>query len=275
MQSYSTLISVYKRENPAYLSRALDSILAQTRPAAQIVLVKDGQLTQQLDELIASYDNRHSGRFSIISLERNIGLGPALQKGLESCRYDLVARMDSDDIAEATRCEKQVTFLTEHPDIAAVGSWISEFDIDEHSVYAVRSLPCSPEELERFARRRCPMNHMTVMFQKDSVAKAGGYQALIGFEDYFLWIRMLLNGAKLANIAECLVKVRAGASQLSRRGGITYAMSELNLQRKMRELGFITTFEFMLNVCIRFLTRMSPMPVRRLIYWALRVQRFA
>ncbi|MEX2150246.1 MAG: glycosyltransferase [Steroidobacteraceae bacterium] len=263
-------MSVYAREAAHQLERALQSILTQTSPPTQIVLVKDGPLTEELERVIENSRRNPSFEFVVIGLERNAGLGVALQIGLEACSSPIVARMDADDIADPTRCEKQLQFLALHPEVDAVGSWVFEFDRDDSDIYAQRTLPTNPDELTRFARRRNPFNHMSVMFRKHKVVAAGGYRPFSGFEDYFLWVRMLQNGSKLANIPECLMKVQAGANQLSRRGGWGYAMSELRFQREMLRLRFIGVPEFARNVLVRFATRVSPVTVRRQIYRAIR-----
>ncbi len=267
---YSVLMSVYQREAPHHLNRALNSLSAQTCRPTEIVLVEDGPLSVELNTVIEDYRLGSNPRTVVVKLERNMGLGTALQVGLEACTFPIVARMDADDIAVPTRCEKQLKFLELHPEIDAVGSWISEFDRDETNIYARRILPTDPNELVAFARLRCPLNHMSVMFRKARVIAAGGYQPLSGFEDYFLWVRMLLNGSRLENIPEFLMNVQAGSDRLSRRGGWGYAKSELKFQREILRLGFISFPRFFANVCIRFATRIAPISMRQKIYRAIR-----
>ena len=270
MDEYSVLMSVYSRESPDFLSWALDSIHAQTCPPNEIVLLKDGPLTAELDALIKANQLRPGPRLVVIGLERNVGLGTALQVGLEACAFPIVARMDSDDIAASTRCEKQLKFLETHPDVDAVGTWISEFQGNEDKIYARRVLPTSHEDITKFAKKRNPLNHMTVMLRKQSVLAAGGYRSFTGFEDYYLWVRMLVKGAKFANLPEFLVNARGGQSQLRRRGGLAYAICELKLQREMLRLGFINILEFARNVSLRFITRISPTALRKWIYRGIR-----
>ncbi len=271
MSGYSVLMPIYAREVPQNLNRALGSISNQTWPPSEIVLVKDGALTVDLDKVIEEHRVKSRPKIVVIQLEKNMGLGTALQVGLEACTFPVVARMDADDIAAPTRCEKQLKFLELHPEIDAVGSWISEFDRDETDIYAYRTLPTDPDELVALAKLKCPLNHMSVIYRKMKVIAAGGYQPG-GLEDYFLWIRMLLNGSRFANIPEVLVNVRAGRSQISRRGGLPYAFRELRLQREMLKLGFIDMSEFARNVCIRFVTRLVPVFLRRQIYRVIRRQ---
>jgi hypothetical protein len=160
--------------------------------------------------------------------------------------------------------------MDQHPEIDVVGTWISEFEGSETNIYAFRKLPVSPSTLATFARKRNPLNHMSVMFRKDRVIAAGSYQPFLGFEDYFLWERMLINGSLIANIPEFLVNVRAGNSQLKRRGGLTYAYNELKLQKEFLKSGFINHIEWIENILIRFTTRLLPDVGKKFVYKLIR-----
>jgi glycosyltransferase involved in cell wall biosynthesis len=266
MTDYSVLMSVYARADHRHLGQALDSICRQTMPPSEIVLVGDGPLTAELDAVIASYRTRSGTRLVTIRLERNVGLGAALQVGLEACSYPIVARMDADDVAIAVRCEKQLRFLETHPEVDVVGAWIAEFADAREYLGVQRIVPAGHDEIVDFARWRNPINHMSVMFRKERVIAAGGYRPLEGVEDYFLWVRMILNGSRFANIPEVLVHARTGPDHLSRRGGLGYARSELTLQREMRRRGLISRGAFVRNVCVRFIARVMPSFVRRHLY---------
>ena len=151
-----------------------------------------------------------------------------------------------------------------------VGSWITEFENDEANIYARRILPTEPVDIANFAKSRNPLNHMTVMFRKASVLVAGGYKTFYGFEDYYLWVRLLLNGSQIANIPEYLVNVRAGEEQILRRGSLTYALTELKFQREILRLGFTNLFEFVVNSTLRLGVRIVPKTLRRMIYAEIR-----
>src|SRR5690606_8150992 len=103
-------------------------------------------------------------------------------------------------------------------------------------------LPEKHEAIALYAKTRCPINHPAVMYKKAAVEKAGGYKKMMWFEDYYLWVRMLLTGAKFYNIQEPLVHMRAGLGQLERRSGKEYAKSEILLLTKFRRLGFLSRF---------------------------------
>ena len=260
-------MSVYEKENPQFFDRALRSVtLDQTRKPDQVVLMLDGKLTKELYEVVQKYKALLAEIFEPIQLEKNMGLSKALEVGVEYCKFDLIARMDSDDISAPQRFEKQVLFLEQNQQIDIVGSFISEFEDDENMIYSTRVLPTNPQELSKFARKRCPLNHVTVVMKKQMLLKAGNYEEFKGIEDYFLWGKMIKAGAQLANIDDFLVNVRAGRAMMQRRGGFDYAMMEFRLQKKFLHIGFINFFEFIRNVCIRFPIRMVPKSARSFIY---------
>lgn len=263
---FSVLMSVYKKENPDYLQVALDSILNQTRMPSQIVVVKDGQLTEALNHVIDIFVAEYPSVFTILELPQNLGLGLALQEGIKKCRFELVARMDSDDISLESRFEKQLKLFEENPDLAIVGSSIEEFDSKSGEVISYRNVPVSFDEIFSFARKRNPFNHMTVMYRKSAVLEAGNYKDFMWFEDYYLWVRMLAHGAQAYNISEPLVRARADLAMFERRGGWKYARNEYRLQKEFLAMGFISKHQFVKNSLMRIITRLIPNFLRRIIY---------
>lgn len=205
---FSVLMSVYNRELPTYLAQSLDSLAAQTRLADEVVIIKDGVLGTELDQVIS----RYSEKLPIVTLDLRVnrGLGPALRAGVEHCRFEWIARMDSDDICLPGRFKRQLEFLGIHPEIDVLGSGISEFEHNHSSQLSQRCLPEEDSAIRSFSKFRNPVNHMTVMFRKRAVLEAGNYQDIIGFEDYDLWVRMLMLGARFHNLQEPLVFVRCG-----------------------------------------------------------------
>jgi len=264
---FSVLICVYERENPDYLKQALKSVLDQTLMPDEIVLVKDGALTAGLNEIISGFEQENPGLFKIIPIEENVGLGKALATGVENCAYELVARMDSDDVADPERFKKQVEFMKANPDTDVVGSFISEFSESPEYIYAYRKLPVKHEDIYKFGKWRCPMNHMTVIFRKASVLNAGNYSDLRKMQDFELWGRMLNKGYKFANIPENLVNVRGGKIFSAKRQGAEYFFSyEMQVQIKFLKNRFINIREFLRNVSLKFLLRIIPVSMREFIY---------
>jgi glycosyltransferase involved in cell wall biosynthesis len=263
-------MSIYYKEKAEYLNRAMQSIWdEQTVKPNEIVLVQDGKLTDELYEAINQWQEKLEEIFKTIALEKNVGLGDALNIGIKECKYELIARMDTDDICTPDRFEKQLkVFENNNMDICS--SWVSEFDNDENQIISYRKVPEVFEEIKHFAKQRNPLNHPAVMYRKKAVDKAGGYKKMMWFEDYYLWIRMLLNDAKFYNIQEPLVNMRAGYGQLERRSGLKYALEEVKFQKELLSLGFLNIFEFIRNVSIRFTSRVIPKALVKKIYKVLR-----
>lgn len=226
MPQVSVLMSLYIKEKPEYLNASLQSILDQTLLPQEIVVVLDGPITTALQNVIDEMQKRTS-RLRILPQQKNQGLGVALAIGVKACHNELIARMDTDDIAHPERLAKQVAAFEADPQLVICGSNIEEFDGTIDHVIGKRNLPESDAGIRMFARRRNPFNHMTVMFKRQAVLDAGNYQPLPGFEDYYLWTRLLKLGGKGRNLQAPLVSARTGADMYARRGGLRYLMPGL------------------------------------------------
>ena len=258
---FSVLISVYKNDKADDFRSALESVtIKQTQRPSEVVLVVDGPVGSDLNEVIAFYQQSWDG-FKVIRLENNGGLGNALRLGVENTTFDVIARMDSDDISVSNRFEKQLDFLAAHPECDIVGGQISEFIDSQDNIVGARIVPLSNDDIHKYMKHRCALNHMTVMFRKDSVIKAGNYQHWFWNEDYYLWIRMILSGCNFANLPDILVNVRSGVEQYQRRGGLKYFRSEAGIQRLMRRNGFISFPRYCFNVAVRWCIQVG-MPKR-------------
>lgn len=267
---FSVLLSVYKKESPAFLAEALASIYdAQTLKPNQIVLVQDGSLTPALDEVIALWQEKLADVLTVVPLQQNIGLGAALNEGLKHCKYDLVARMDTDDIALPERFEKQVAFMQANPDVAASSAVLEEWNEDFSRCLSVRELPTSIDAVRKFARRRCPLSHPLAIYRKSVVESVGGYPPLRKAQDYGLWGLLLSNGYNLANLPDTLLKMRAGEDMIARRG-LEQFKQEFKLLKFHRSIGFINTPDFLINTMIKAVLRLSPSFVKNLAYKHLR-----
>lgn len=262
---FSVLISVYRKEKAEYLAAAIKSVLDQTRQPDQIVIVKDGPLPKRLEKVIEKYAHGNK-RFTIVSLTENKGLGIALNEGLAVCKHPIVARMDTDDIAMPDRFQKQIEYLAIHPDTIIVGSNIQEYDNSMANALAIRKVPEHTDAIISFAKKRNPFNHMSVVFKKDAILEAGGYQHCPYFEDYYLWLRVISRGGEFYNIQENLVHVRAGQEMISRRGGFKYAKHAISFQKKALRLGFIDKREFLQNCLIRVIGSIVPGSLRKILY---------
>lgn len=270
-QKYSVLMSVYKNENADYLRMSMNSMWSQTVSPDDFVLICDGPLTDELDRVIDDMITEHPDVLRVIRFEKNRGLGTALKEGVQLCRNELIARMDSDDISRKDRCEKQLAILNAHKEIAVVGGHVAEFmDTDEKGmpseILSVRAVPETSEEIFEFAKKRNPFNHPTVMYRKQDVLNAGNYMDVRYIQDYYLWIHMLLNGSKGYNIQEPLVWMRVSPDLYKRRSGRLYRQIQINLFRYMKDNKFITQSQYLTATVLRSLSSVAPNWLRRSLF---------
>ncbi len=264
-RTFSVAMAVYKNDDPVHFRLALDSIMHQTVPPDEVVLVIDGPIPAETEAVVA--DCAALPIFHIIRLEENCGHGIARRTGLSACRHELVALMDADDISCPDRFEKQLAVMAKDPDLSIVGGCISEFIGEPENAVSLRDVCLSNDAIQADLKKRCPMNQMTVMFRKSDVERAGGYLDFYCEEDYYLWVRMCLAGMKFANLPDVLVHVRVGEDMYRRRGGWRYFKSEAALQKLMRKERLISLPRYLLNVSRRFVVQvLMPAPVRGFVF---------
>lgn len=263
MTPFSVLISIYKKENPDWFREALESVFAQTVQPAEIVLVEDGPLTPELYAVIDEYKKKYP-IFNIIKNETNLGLGLALQKGVLACNNEIIARMDTDDIIPPDRFSKQFAKIEEGYDV--VSCWSQLFVGDRNNVIAVKTRPEKHDDIVKLAHRRSPICHAAAFMRKSAVLRAGNYMHRQYYEDYNLWVRMILSGAKFYNIQEVLYEIRTTEDQIIRRGGLTYLKQELKYLKEFYDLGFYTWNDLIINSNIRIATRLMPHKMRTFVF---------
>lgn len=271
-KAYSVLMSVYGKENSVWFKKAAESMLNQTAPPDEFVLICDGPLTEELETAVEELDRSYPGMFQILRLKENVGLGEALRQGILLCRNELVARMDSDDIACPDRCRQQLELFQKIPELAFSSGTIAEFfderelESSETAALRLRTLPQSHEEIISYAKKRNPMNHMAVMLKKSAVLQAGNYQSAEGLEDYDLWSRMLQLGFRAGNLKETLVWARIGNGMEQRRGGVKYAGRMARFQTLLLKRGFLSLPQYTINCCIRIPVSLLPGRIRAAVY---------
>lgn len=268
--NFSVLLSVYKKEKPHYLKRSLQSIFDdQTLKPTEIVLVQDGELTDELYKVISEFQQRVGDILKVIKIEVNQGLANALNEGLKHCSYELVARMDADDISLPQRFEKQIVYMRNNPDISVCGSFIGEFDDTSEDIKQIVKLPVTYEETLKFVKLRTPIAHPVAMMRKSVIAEVGGYPPFPIGQDIALWSVLLARGYKLANIPEVLLKIRVNDSFYRRRSWEAFK-SIIKVSKLQYEEGLIDRKTFVRNVIARFFLRMSPIFLRKIAYKFLR-----
>ncbi|GAA3095297.1 glycosyltransferase [Pseudonocardia yunnanensis] len=264
-EQLSLLLPVWAGDQPDFLTEAFrSSVDDQTRRPDEVVIVRDGPVPAALEERIAKLAVTSPVPVEVVALERNVGLGPALDAGLAACRYAVVARMDADDISLPHRFAVQMPIIEGGADI--VGSGLLEFGEHPDDVVGTRTPPTEPRDIRTRARFAVPFNHPTVVYRRALVRSVGGYTDFPLMEDYLLWAKMIVAGAQVANLEEPLVKYRVGAGAYARRGGLRQLRVEVALQWRFRSMGFTTGGQFARNLLVRGGYRLVPERVRRIAY---------
>lgn len=264
--AFSVAMCTYDGDDPDELSTAIESVIDQTLPPAEIVLVKNGPLPEPLEAVIESHRSAHPDVFSVIGLGRNRARGVARQLSIERCRHELVALMDTDDVSVSDRFQTQIEYLNEHPTVDVVGGYVAEFESDADRPYAIRKVPLDPDVLADKARFRSPLNQPTVMARRQALLDAGGYRDIDILEDYDLWVRVLMNGGTITNIPKVLTNVHAGENMYKRRGGMEYVRAEAKLQYDFFTTGFIGLPILLFNLAVRIPIRLLPNVLRSELY---------
>jgi glycosyltransferase involved in cell wall biosynthesis len=262
---FSLLMPVWQRDRPDHLRRAFESsVVEQQRRPDEVVLVQDGPVPAEVASCLDDLAATSPVPVRLVRLERNRGLGRALEVGLAACRHEVVARMDADDVSCPERFALQLPEIEAGADL--VGSALLEIGSSEQDVVGRRTPPTSTEMIVQAARLHDPINHPTVVYRRSAVAAAGGYEHVPLLEDYWLFARMIQGGARVVNRPEPLVLYRVGEGAYRRRGGLALLRAELHLQRLFVRSGFTTRAQFVRNVAIRCTYRLVPAWVRRPAY---------
>ena len=261
---FSVLITVYKKETPGNLRKSLLSSYQQTLKPTEIILVCDGELTEELDREIEKLQ-REIPILKVFRLPENLGSGPASLFGVNHCQTDFIARMDSDDYSIETRFEKQVSAFEKNPNLIMVGSNILELNTE---FTAIKKVPEHTEEIRKYSRLRNPFNNPSSMMKKEYILKAGNYREFRYLEDYDLTMRLLHDNPTkdFLNIQEPLVVMQTNDFSYLRRGGFLYVKTDFVLQLDFYRRGDISLVEFVRNIFLRNTIRIFPNSIRKWIY---------
>lgn len=266
-RKYSILMSVYYKEKPEWLRYSIESMLAQTVKADEFLIVLDGPLTKELDCVIAEYTAKYGDLFTIVPLEKNVGLGPALAIGLSKCRNEWIVRMDSDDYSVPERCEKLLAVAAENPDYGIIGSFEVEFENDIKNEVAIHRVPETPEEIHTFMKRRCALLHPTVLYKKSVIEQCGNYHDVRLYEDYDLFMRVVIeNNVMCYNIQENLYYIRVNDAFYARRGGLSYMKTAVAFKWKQYRRGYMRTRDFIVSAGSQAFVCVVPNSLRKFVY---------
>lgn len=261
--NYSVLLTVYHKEKGEYFRQALNSIIAQTKPTNDFVIVCDGPLTPELDNIINEYSTKYS-YINVIRLMENRGSGFASQAGLKHIKNEILAKMDSDDISMPNRMEKELDMINRGFDV--VGGSIAEFEQDPSAITSIKTLPEKQKAIIAFSKKRNPVCNVTVMYKKSQIEAVGGYADLVILEDYTLIVKLLQYGAKVINLPDILVKVRANREQIIRRTNQTLIRNLKQLRKYMLTTKYINRFEYHLYNFQSYLFLITPIFIKRFLY---------
>lgn len=265
-KKYSVLMSVYYKENPEWFDNSIKSMLEQTILPDEFVIVEDGKLTDELYNVINKYTEKFPNVFKIVKIEKNGGLGPALKRGVEECKNEFIARMDSDDYCLPNRIEKEFEMFDKDPDLGMVGTNVAEFTESIDNVISKVILPETNEEIIKFSKKRNPFRHPSILFKKSSVLKAGNYREYYLCEDYDMWLRMIRSGCKCYNIQEILTYMRISEDFYKRRGGIKYLKSINKFKKEQMSIGYFTKTEYIKSIVPHAIVCLMPNFLRDFVY---------
>ncbi|TYP97352.1 glycosyl transferase family 2 [Tenacibaculum adriaticum] len=265
----SVVMSVYYNDNAIHFEQAVESLLNQTYKPSEIVIVVDGCVSKELEEVIKKYNNNDI--IIIIKLSNNQGLANALNIAIRSSSHELIARMDSDDICFKDRFEKQMKFLIDN-DLDFVGGQMIEFGKNLEDIVSYRRVPLKHEDIIDFMKYRAAFSHPTILFKKKVFKSLKGYDINIFPEDYDFFVRVYLGGFKMGNIDENVLWFRLGenlSEAIKRRWGKKYAINEFKLYKKFLDIGFYSKSHFIKAVLFKIPLRFLPFKLFKFLYFKL------
>lgn len=261
---YSVLMTVYKDDNPKYFEVALDSMINQTLKPDEIILVKDGPITEELQLIINA--RLSDSNIIEIQLDTNIGLGLALNKGIKKCKNELIARMDSDDYSFPERCEKQIIEFKKDKDLTIVGLPVKEFTNQLDNIVGERKVPLSNKDIYKYAKTRDPFNHPTVMYKKSALEKVGCYSNYRKNQDTDLWIKFLLNNMKCKNIDEDLFRFRFDNNTYKKRKNWLNTKLLIQIRYKAYKKHFCSFLDFFKVLIAQIGIFIMPLKIQEIVY---------
>lgn len=263
--NFSVLMSLYNKELPTNLDSSLASVWdSQILKPSEIVLVIDGEINDRLKSIVDKWKLKLDEKLVLVPIKENIGLAKALNLGLLSCKYDLIARMDTDDISIDDRFQTQIPFMVSNPDISASGMYIIEFDDIDNTETEIK-LPLSHNELYQYCKLRSPLCHPVVVFRKSIILKVGGYPEFRLGQDFAMWSRLLTCNYKISNLPHFGLKLRADNDFYKRRGFESFK-SEVKVIKFQKEIGLINWFEMLVSISSRLVIRTVPVFLKKIIY---------
>lgn len=273
LSSYSVLMAVYDKELPENLNDSLDSMLMQTYPPDEVVLVCDGDLTNELNIIAKSFQSEYRSVFRIVRTDGHVGAGAALNKGIEACTCEYIIKMDSDDTSYPDRCYRQMKLFADDPELDMVGTFAEVYDIEERRTIGIKQMPTKHDKIMKYARRRNPFCRQSLAFRREKALEIGGYKAMDELEeceDYEFAVRMLQNGAKARNIPDPLVRYRISSSDYARRKSLRSTKSFIRVRKMIRKSGFSSLWDVIVPSTVQLGLFILPVSFTKRFYTTLR-----
>ena len=270
LPGYSVLMSVYDRELPENLNASLESMLMQSLPPDEVILVCDGTLTCELNIIAKSFESEYRNRFRIVRIDEHVGAAAALNEGIKACTCEFVVRMDSDDVSYPERCEKQMRLFAEKPKLDMIGTFAEVYDTGLQETVGVKSMPTSGKKIRKFAKRRSPFCRQTLAFRRELAVTVGGYGELPECEDYEFAVRMLVAGAKAQNIPEALVRYRISDEDYKKRKSFRSTKSFIKVRRMIHRSGYSSILDVIIPSTVQIGLCILPWRVTKRFYCRMR-----
>jgi len=267
MNNFSVVMSVYKEDSLSFLMQAIESVVKQTVKPNEFVIVVDGFIDEEKKIFINGLKDKDI-QFKIIQIQENKGLANALNVGIRASNFDIIARMDADDMCFFDRFEKQLLFLKEN-NLDVLGGQMLEFEEEIKKIVSKRTVPTDQKHIVKRMKYLNPFSHPTMMFKKEVFNSLGGYNTKTFPEDYDFFVRAYLKGFKLANLSDPILYFRLGSkksSMFKRRRGVNIAKKELALYWNFYKIGFYNFFEFLLYSFIKVPIRFLPTNFFKIVY---------
>jgi glycosyltransferase involved in cell wall biosynthesis len=263
---YSVLMSVYSKDEPQYIKESIQSILDQTVAPNEVIILVDGPVSQKITQTIKYFEKKYPSIIKVVFFQLNRGLGPVLADGVVLAKNQLVARMDSDDVADLDRCSTQLKFFRDNPSYDIIGTNVTEFIGSIDNVRAHRQMPQTHEEIVAYSKKRNPFAHPSVMFKKSTILAAGNYRNRKLCEDYDLWVRAIMAGAQCRNIQKSLLSMRTSSDFYNRRGGVAYLKSIISFKYDMFRNKYISFVDLVVSAGSSIVVSLMPARLRSWVY---------
>ncbi len=239
----SVLLPIYNKTTFSEFIKSFNSIINQTKKSDEIIIIFDGMVKFDIRFYLRNFK-----KVKIIQNSANMGLGISLSKGLIKCKGDIIIRQDSDTFNN----QKRFFYLWKNISLYKydiIGSYMTENF--KNNFTAIRKVPLEQNKIYKKLNLKNSFNHPTVGFRKYSIDKIGGYENILFFEDYYLWLKARIDLLKMKNLNHNLVSTNIDNSFFKRRYGVKYYKYFLNFLVKSYKKKYINLYYIIISLVIR------------------------